>query len=106
RESARITVEQVVDDFRAVIPHQVHDVKLDSNLLRHGARVLDVLLPRTIAEYIVLVDPVFHVRANDIAALLFEQQRGYGAVDAAGHGDEDFFLRSRRGHTIPREASS
>jgi hypothetical protein len=44
-----------------------------------------------VADDVVLVDPVFHVGADDVVALLFEQERGDGAVDAAGHGDEDLF---------------
>ena len=39
----------------------------------HGARVLDVALPWTIADDVVLVDPIFHVGADEVRALLFQE---------------------------------
>jgi hypothetical protein len=89
RQPAGVAVEQVVDDPGAVVAHQVDDLKRNPEVAGHGAGVLDVLLPGTVAEHVVLVDPVLHVRAGDVMTLLLKQQRGDGAVDSAGHGDED-----------------
>ncbi len=91
REAVLITVEQVIHDESAVIVHEIHDAEFDAELVGDGAGVVDVLHPRTIAEDIVLVDPVLHVRADDLEALLLEEKGGDTAVDAAGHGDEDAF---------------
>jgi hypothetical protein len=49
------------------------------------------LLPWAFADDVVLIDPVLHVRADEVATLLFEHKGGDGAVDSAGHGDEDLF---------------
>lgn len=100
REAAGVAVEEVVDDFCAIIAHQIYDVKLEADLLGDSARIDDVLLPRAVADDVFLVDPVLHVSADDVVALLLEQQGGDGAVDATGHGDEDFFAR---GHGVSDE---
>jgi hypothetical protein len=44
-----------------------------------------------VADDVVFVDPVFHIRAYDVVALLFEQKGGDGAVDSAREGNEDAF---------------
>src|SRR5690349_4887961 len=66
-------------------------MKLDAQMLGGRTGVVDVALPGTVAEDVVLVDPVLHVRAHDVMPLLLQQQGGDGAVDSAGHRDEDFF---------------
>ena len=91
REAVLITVEQVGDNAFAVVLHEVDDAKFNSESVAHGAGVLDVLLPRAVADDVVLVDPVLHVGADEVVPLLFEQERGDGAVNSAGHGDEDIF---------------
>jgi hypothetical protein len=96
RLAALVAVEQVVHHEPAVVRHEVDDAKLDPESVADRAGVQDVLLPRAVAEDVVLVDPVLHVRADDRHARLLEQERGDGAVHAAGHRDEDFF-RSRHG---------
>ena len=88
-ESAPVAVEQILDDPGAVFVHQVDHPKLDAKAVGAGAGVLDVPLPRTIADDFVLVDPVLHVGTDDrVAGTLFEQRR-HGAVDPAGHGNQD-----------------
>ena len=91
REPALVTIEQVVDHEPAIILHQVYHAKLDSEFVRDGAGVVDVLHPRAMPDDVVLVDPVLHVSAHDLAALLLEEEGGDTAVDAAGHGDEEAF---------------
>jgi hypothetical protein len=70
-------------------------VELDPELLGDAPGVFDIFHPRAVPDDVVLVDPVFHVRAHDVAPLLLEQERGDGAVDSAGHRDEDL---GTRGH--------
>jgi len=91
REAAPIAVEQVIHDQPAVIGHEVDHAKLDAEPVGDGAGVGDVLLPRAVADDLVLVDPVLHVRAHDVVTLLLEQQGGDGAVHSARHGDENPF---------------
>ena len=91
REPASVAVEQVIHHEPAVVAHEVDNAKLDAELLRHRPRIFNVLDPRAIAGQTVLIDPVLHVGADHLAALLLEEERGDAAVDAARHGDEDFF---------------
>ena len=88
-QSVGVFIEQVIHHKAAVVAHQVDNAKLDADLLRHGARVLDVLLPGAIAGEGGLLDPVLHVGADDLAALLLQKERGNAAVDPAGHGDQN-----------------
>ena len=90
-EAAGIAVEQALDDQLPVFPHQVDHLELDPDLLGDPPGVGDVLLPGAAADDVVLVDPVLHVRPRDVASLLLQEQRRDGAVDSAGHGDEDLF---------------
>ena len=120
REPAGIAVEQVGDDTLTILGHQVDHAELDPEPVADGARVHDVLLPRALADHVVLVDPVLHVRAHEFVALPLEQQGGDGAVDSAGHGDEDFFggghggkrrgarsfVKRRRAAVLPHMGSS
>lgn len=67
--------------------HEVDDAEGDAERVGYGGGVFDVLLPGAVAEDLVFVYPVFHVGAFDGVALFFEEQGGYGGVDASGHGD-------------------
>ena len=96
REAVGVAFQQVVHDAFAVIAHEVDDVELDAEVVGDAAGIVDILLPRAVTDDVVLVDPVFHVGAHEIVALLFEEQGGDGAVDAAGEGDEDFFAGGHR----------
>ena len=91
REAPPVSVEQIRDDAFAILLHQIDDAELDAEAVADSAGVLDVLHPRTMADDVVLVDPVLHVGAHEVVALLLEQQGGDGAVHSARHGDEDFF---------------
>ena len=71
RESAAVSVEQVGDHAFAVVLHEVDHAKLDAEPVAHGAGVVDVPLPRTMADDVVLVDPVLHVGADEVVTLLF-----------------------------------
>src|SRR5439155_9222658 len=85
--------------------HQIYHAKLDSEVRGRGTRILDVLLPRAMADDVIFVDPILHVGAGDVAALLFEQQSGDGAVDSAGHGDENFFASGHETKVRPTRVS-
>jgi len=92
RQAALVAGQQVVDDAVTVLLHQVHDAELDLELLADVAGIVDVLHPRAVADDFVLVDPILHVGPDDVVPLLLQAQCGDGAVDAAGHGDEQFRL--------------
>ena len=76
REAVSIAFQQVVHDALAVISHEIDDVELDTEVVGYAAGIIDILLPRAVADYIVFVDPVFHVGAHEFVALLFEEQSG------------------------------
>lgn len=90
REALRVTVEEIRDHALAILLHEIHDAELDAETVANGAGIVDVLLPRTVADDFVLVDPILHVGSDDGHALALEDEGGDGAVDAAGHGDENF----------------
>ena len=90
-EPAGVAIQKIVDDFGAVIAHEIDDAKLDPEVVGHGAGVVDVPLPRAVADNVILVDPIFHVSAHEGVTLGFEQESSDGAIDAAGHGDEQVF---------------
>jgi len=48
-----------------------------------------------------MMDAGAHEQADDVVALLFEQEGCDGAIDAAAHGQDD-----ARGHGNPRRNSS
>ena len=81
-----ISGEEVFDDAGAVVAHEVDDAELNAEAVGDGAGVLDVLLPRAVAEDVFLIDPVLHVSAHDLMALLQQEGGGGAAVNAAGHG--------------------
>lgn len=87
RDAGLVAGEEIVDDAGAVFLHEVDHAEGNAEGFGDGGGVLDVLLPRAVAEDLVLVDPVFHVGAFDGVALLFEEQGGDGGVDASGHGN-------------------
>ena len=78
-----VAIEQVIDDPLAVVFHQVHHAERDVEGIGYCLGVLDILLPGTVAEDIVLVDPILHVSAFNGIALLFEQESGDAAINAA-----------------------
>ena len=65
-----ISGEEVINNAGSVVAHEVDDAELDAEAVGDGAGVFDVLLPWAIAEDVFLIDPVFHVGAHDLVALL------------------------------------
>src|ERR1019366_7686854 len=90
-ETALVAVEEIIHHEVAVVLHEIYHAKFDAELVGHGAGILNVLHPRAMADDIVLVDPVFHVRAHNVVPLPFQQERGNRPVDSAGGDYEDAF---------------
>ena len=61
------------------------DLEIDSDMLRHGAAVENILMPRAVAEDVdaFFVHPRFHICGGNVLPLLFEQGQSNGAVDSA-----------------------
>ncbi len=95
-DAAFIAVEEVFDDALFVLVDEVDDAELDAEGVGGGAGVFDVLLPRAIAEDVFLVDPVFHVGADDLRALFLEEKSGDRAVDPARHCYQNFAHFAKR----------
>lgn len=89
-EAGAVAVEEIIDDVVFVLVHEVDDAEGDAEGFGSGGGVGDVLLPGAVTGDAGFVDPVFHVSAGDVEALLEEESCGDAAIDAAGHGDEDF----------------
>lgn len=87
REPALIAVEEVIHNQPAVVVHEIDDAKFNAELIRHRAGISDILHPGAVADHVIFIDPVFHVRADYREALLLQEESGDAAVDAAGHGD-------------------
>ena len=60
----------------------------DADLIADTAYVFRVFFRRAMAKLVGIV-PVFHENADNIIALLLQQQRGDGRIDAARHADDD-----------------
>ena len=71
-----------------ILLFKIDRVTRDIELPANPAHILGILLRRAIAEFVGIV-PVFHENADDVIALLLEQQCGHGGIDAAGHADDD-----------------
>ena len=72
---AQITNIGIIDT-----PHQLQQARAG---LATGAGVLDVLLPRAVADDVLLVDPVLHVHAMHLVSGTNEDRSGHAAVHSA-----------------------
>jgi len=90
RNAAPVAVDQVFDDAVVIVADKVADGEGDAELFANGARIDDVLLPRAMRLDFFLVNPVLHVSARNVVARFFKEQGGNGAINAPGHGYEDF----------------
>ena len=89
-DALAVAREQVIDDPVAILLGEAENAELHSEEVTDGARVADVLLPRTVARQSFLVRPVFHVGANDLVPLLKQERRRHTGVHATGHRRQDF----------------
>ena len=87
RAAGAILLEEVREHALAVFAGEAHLVQRNAQLLADAARVLEVLGGRAVAVLVFV--PVAHEEPLHVVALLLQQQRGDGRVDAAGHADDD-----------------
>src|SRR5260370_16510176 len=80
-----ISLKEICHDFRAVGVHQVDDSKRYPQRLGYGPSIFDILLPGTIAEYSLFIDPILHISALYRDALLSTQECCGTAVHTPGH---------------------
>ena len=89
RDAGLVAFKEVFHDLFAILRHEIDHSKRDAELLCHGLRIGDVLLPRAVADDVFLVDPVLHVHAGHVMPCADELGRGHAAVHASGHGCEN-----------------
>ena len=73
---------------------KIYHLQLDADDIGDRSNVNQVL-PRRAVFIIIVVLPVLHEQADDVEALLLEQQGGDRRVYPAGHANDDAFLGSR-----------
>src|SRR5689334_18048635 len=78
-----IAFEEILHHLLTIFLHEVHHAELDAELIGHGSRILDVLLPRAMANDVFLIDPVLHVGPDHVMPLADEQGGGDTAVHAS-----------------------
>ena len=86
-----IAVDEVLDHGLAVVLDEVEDAEGQAQVLGHGSRIADVILPGAFAgeREALLVHPGPEIGRMDLVPLLLEQERRHGAVDAARERYED-----------------
>ena len=89
RNPSLVSVEQIFYHACSILLHEVHNSERDSEVFRDSTRILDVLLPGTVPDDVLFIDPVLHVGALDRLRLAMEQQRSHTAIDAARHRYEN-----------------
>jgi len=97
-----VFVDEIVDDRLAELVLEVHDVMGDSQNASDSTGVLDraEATATGVAGVCLALLPYLHGEANDVVAAALQDGGGYGAVYAAGHGDEDGGLISRQGRFL------
>ena len=83
RHAFGVSVDEVAEDEFLVSRSDIDDLKGDADEISHGSRAFDLLL---------LPVELVHGRTADFVARFQKELGGECAVDAAGHGDDDFFL--------------
>ncbi len=86
-EPVLVAVEKIIHDQPTVVVHEIDDAKFNAELIRDRAGIGDILHPRAMADHVIFIDPIFHIRADHREALLLQEESGDAAVDAAGHGN-------------------
>ena len=83
RDAGLVAFEEVFHDLLAVFGHEIDDAKRDAELLGDSAGILDVLLPRAMADDVLLVDPILHVHAMHLVSGTNEDRSCHAAVHSA-----------------------
>ena len=78
--------EDVRDDALLVFGLERDDLKRNFRLVANGARVFEIVFPRTIAEKgELLFEPDLEIECRHLSALHLRQMQGHRAIHSAGH---------------------
>jgi hypothetical protein len=81
--AARLVFAQKLGEHAVlVVGRKVDMLDLNADHVRHGGGIYKIDVGGAVFGVVVIL-PVFHEDADDLVALLFEQVRGYGRIDAA-----------------------
>ena len=95
RASRRVVAQEMREHALAVFGGEVDRFELDADDIGHRGGVDEVFARRAVFVGVV-VFPVLHEDADDVVALLLQQPRRHGRIDAAGHADDDAFTAHRQ----------
>ncbi len=87
RAAGLVLAQEVREHALAILGGEVDRLELDADDVRHRRRVDEVRARRAVLLGVVVL-PVLHEDADDVAALLLQQPRGDRRVDAARHADD------------------
>ncbi len=90
RPAGLIFAQEFGEHAILVFGGKIHHFKVDADDVAYCGDV-DQILPRRTILAIVVIFPVLHEQADDLPALLFEEQGGHGGINAAGHADDHGF---------------
>ena len=103
RRAARFVLAQEMrEDPFAVLAREVHGLELDADHVGHRRRVDQVDARRAVFVGVVVL-PVLHEQADDLEALLLQEPRRDGRVDAARHADDHARL-ARHHNSVTRSS--
>ncbi len=101
RASALVFIQKISEYLVKILPFKINGIVGDADLFTYAANVFRVLFRRAMTEFIGII-PVFHKNADNVIALLLQQQRSDGGIDAAGHADDypcrSFWFIHRKHH--------
>ena len=91
RATGGVFAGEIIDDQPLELARLVDDIVRDAERMRHAARVRDGLRPATLVLRArdAVLRPDLHRHADHVVALLLQQQRRDGGVDAAAHAEQD-----------------
>ena len=87
RAAGAILLQEVREHALAILAGEAHSVQRDAEPFADAARVLEVLGGGAVAVFVLV--PVAHEQALHVVALLLQQPRRDGRIDAAGHANDD-----------------
>ena len=104
RAALLVTAQERFKDIRPVLAHKRGLVKADSQVVAHPPRIACVLLAAVATALLGRV-PVAHMNADDIVALVAQEEGGDGGVDAAAdtHGHRRKMPSGRQAMAMARE---
>src|SRR5262249_43981321 len=85
--SRALLAQEVLEDPGTVLGCEADPMQGDTQLMRNGPPVLEVLCSRTVA--IIVLIPIAHEEPLDVPSLLLEQQGAHRGIHSARESDDD-----------------